>query len=597
MTTKAVPSIDPADLVLNAGILDAVVNSTSQTFTDRLGVVKPTVLGAIETLKAFNSRGAWATATAYAVKDLVSSSGSWYVCVVAHTSSAALATDLATKWRVYQGILAGELSASSGSSLVGFMPSGSGAVALAVQEYLRILQARMVSVKESPFFAKGDGSTDDTAAVQACLDYCYANTMDMHIPKGAYLLSDQVKNKGVSMYGESRLYSQFLLATTFPSGKSVILVQPDSGAYIDFLELTRFSVQPTNGGTKYGGVALYMNFPVATNLSRLHVHNLYLMPGNDYSFWIENNNVINAQGVPANSVIERNAFWEGMNLNKIGDSVSVRNNILRSSGGNRTGVKAYISDTSGVASHLIITENNIDCVGGAVLVLRGRNVKVRDNNIELSAGSGTPSGSVIDIDGSSGNIPWAEVESNHVGIFGTGSASSAIRINGAVGCSVDKNTILAGYTTAAGIFITSSAGDTDVGFNEIQSTFTAPINNLGLRTIGMPLALGMLNSFVNTGGGYQALSAIKSRNGLVTLGGVVNAPASPSGVIIATLPLGYRPTTIQRFSVSTVTSGLIVGCAAEVDVAGNIVAYCSAGTTRIEFAATFQTNNYVSGAL
>jgi hypothetical protein len=65
-----------------------------------------------------------------------------------------------------------------------------------------------------------------------------------------------------------------------------------------------------------------------------------------------------------------------------------------------------------------------------------------NNNIELSAGAGTSNGAVIDIDGSSGSIPFAEVCGNHVGIFGTATATSAIRIHGTLGAKVDHNTLL-----------------------------------------------------------------------------------------------------------------------------------------------------------
>lgn len=99
------PAITITDLTnakLDVDHIAQVANSDSATATDRLGQTKSTAFGAIAAIMALNNRGAWAAITAYAVNDLVLQASTWYACMVAHTSSAAFATDESTKWRVHQ---------------------------------------------------------------------------------------------------------------------------------------------------------------------------------------------------------------------------------------------------------------------------------------------------------------------------------------------------------------------------------------------------------------------------------------------------------------------------------------------------------------
>jgi hypothetical protein len=66
-----------------------------------------------------------------------------------------------------------------------------------------------VSVKN--FGAKGDGVTDDTAAIQAATNYAVANNVPLYAPKGVYLLSSTVDLTGLStLFGDGKSMTSFV---------------------------------------------------------------------------------------------------------------------------------------------------------------------------------------------------------------------------------------------------------------------------------------------------------------------------------------------------------------------------------------------------
>ena len=90
-----------------------------------------------------------------------------------------------------------DLAASSGASLVGYLPAGAGAVATTVQSKLR----ESVSVKD--FGAVGDGVTDDRLAIQAAMDaVSAAGGGEVWFPPGVYRISSfLLARNGVALIG------------------------------------------------------------------------------------------------------------------------------------------------------------------------------------------------------------------------------------------------------------------------------------------------------------------------------------------------------------------------------------------------------------
>ena len=86
-------------------------------------------------------------------------------------------------WTTVDGFIS-RLISSAGSSVAGFIQGGDGAVRRSVQDKLR----DVVSVKD--FGAVGDGVNDDTAKIQAAINYLMPTGGTLYFPAGTYKTTD-----------------------------------------------------------------------------------------------------------------------------------------------------------------------------------------------------------------------------------------------------------------------------------------------------------------------------------------------------------------------------------------------------------------------
>jgi len=93
-------------------------------------------------------------------------------------------------------LTAGTLAASSGAAQVGFIQAGAGAVARTTQDKGREI------VSALDFGATGDGTTDDTAALQAAITAAIIAGKSLYVPAGKYKITSTLYINRVS--GESR---------------------------------------------------------------------------------------------------------------------------------------------------------------------------------------------------------------------------------------------------------------------------------------------------------------------------------------------------------------------------------------------------------
>lgn len=75
------------------------------------------------------------------------------------------------------------------------------------------LDSRVIDVRQAPYNAKGDGRTDDTAALQKALTENWAREAIIYLPNGTYLISDTLK------WGDGP-HAGFLMKNTMLQGQS-----------------------------------------------------------------------------------------------------------------------------------------------------------------------------------------------------------------------------------------------------------------------------------------------------------------------------------------------------------------------------------------
>ena len=298
-TTNPVPSTDPSDLLFNAGKLDEVVNGTANSFTDRLGVARRTVAGmnadfdaqladAESDLNVYRADAAASAAEALG-----------YLQTIRATSYGAYASDPATdplgnpptvgdeyfnttanllkRWNgtTWQAsdINTANLAASSGSSLVGYMPAGTGAVATTVQEVLRetVSVFNFMTAAQIADVRAGTALIDVTSAIQLAVDSFVGNTGVVHLPPGTYkITSSIVLPYQVSLSGSyraSKIQTVGDIAAISWSASSVSIAKNIAIENIELVGSGKTSVYTNNHG-------ILFNHPFG--IEQLSLKNVYI---------------------------------------------------------------------------------------------------------------------------------------------------------------------------------------------------------------------------------------------------------------------------------------------------------------------------------
>jgi hypothetical protein len=441
------------------------------------------------------------------------------------------------------------------------------------------------------FGAVGNGVTDDAPALRAAVAALQGTGKTLYVPAGVYRLNSVVSGAVVTITKDFKMFcdkgAYFVYDTGVSTSNDIFLIEPPTildgsgNATIYSVEGVWFEgmwcYEMAYGGAM-GRDVIRVHLTTNNGLRGLTVDQCFLRAssgGTGRGINVVNDPTsLNNNGLFC-SVIERSQI-SGFKFQNLGDSVSVKDNQFGGGPGviGIEGTMLPYTAPSGASSMFLIKNNNITSQGGAIKITKGRNVHIKNNNMEQLVD--LTGGHLVILENLDYDIQGKSVvEGNKIEPMDPTSQCGAILLNNCTGTSIRDNYLYASavsgsgsvaltitngksikvednriYISAActGINIDSNSKNCEIFGNEYDhynTLFTDVVDN-GQGTKGVMKALTYASAnWFRYSDGTTKLTYLKDRSGIVHLQGCVarTGGSASQGDNITILPVGARPLT------------------------------------------------------
>lgn len=245
----------------------------------------------------------------------------------------------------------------------------------------RMIDGAVINVLD--YGATGDGTTDDTSAIQAAIDAAQGSPeKSVYFPAGTYVTSSSI-----NVTDRIRIYGEGVMATTIQSSASDYAIYANLGdplvgssSYWGFsVESMSITGSGFNGGTQYGlwiRGAAYGNCVRDVKIGGCSVYCLYL--DNCWTFLVDNVTIWNQSPTDAATA----ASTAGGIYAETPHAVIIQNTNINLLGGQGYGIYLNAGDACSIVN------NSIENVGLPVRIEGCDNASIRNNYFEQRAWSG-----------------------------------------------------------------------------------------------------------------------------------------------------------------------------------------------------------------